>query len=170
MNLDHLNQSSSELLQPELQRCCGSSRWVEALIGGRPYASEADLFNASDRIWQSLNSDDWLEAFSHHPKIGDLDSLKTKFASTSDWASGEQGGVALASERVIEELASGNKIYEDKFGYIFIVCATGKTASEMLALLQERLHNSAADEIQRAMAEQNKITRLRLAKLLESQT
>ncbi len=166
MNLEQLNQSSSELLQPELLRCCGSARWVEKLIASRPYATEAELYNASDRIWQSLNSEDWLEAFSHHPKIGDLESLKTKFASTSDWASGEQGGVALASERVIEELAAGNTAYEEKFGYIFIVCATGKTAGEMLALLQERLHNAPDVEIQRAMAEQNKITRLRLEKLL----
>lgn len=166
MNLEQLNQSSIELLQPELLRCCGSTRWVEKLIEGRPYAAEAQLYNASDRIWQSLKTEDWLEAFSHHPKIGDLESLKTKFASTSDWASGEQGGVALASERVIEELAAGNTAYEEKFGYIFIVCATGKTAGEMLALLQERLQNPPDVEIQRAMAEQNKITRLRLEKLL----
>lgn len=166
MNIDRLNQSSSELLQAELLRCCGSARWVKELIAGRPYATEVDLYNASDRIWQSLSSSDWLEAFSHHPKIGDLESLKTKFASTSAWASGEQGGVALASQRVLEELAAGNKDYEAKFGYIFIVCATGKTASEMLALLQERLHNSPEVEIVRAMEEQNKITRLRLEKLL----
>ncbi|MFA7338177.1 MAG: 2-oxo-4-hydroxy-4-carboxy-5-ureidoimidazoline decarboxylase [Candidatus Obscuribacterales bacterium] len=166
MNLEQLNQSSSELLQPELLRCCGSARWVEKLIESRPYVAEAELYSASDRIWQSLKTEDWLEAFSHHPKIGDLESLKTKFASTSDWASGEQGGVALASERVIEELAAGNTAYEEKFGYIFIVCATGKTAGEMLALLQERLHNAPDVEIQRAMAEQNKITRLRLEKLL----
>ncbi len=166
MNLEQLNQSSSELLQPELLRCCGSAMWVEKLIEGRPYVAEAELYNASDRIWQSLKTEDWLEAFSHHPKIGDLESLKTKFASTSDWASGEQGGVALASERVIEELAAGNTAYEEKFGYIFIVCATGKTAGEMLALLQERLHNSPDVEIVRAMEEQNKITRLRLEKLL----
>lgn len=166
MNLEQLNQLSSELLQAELLRCCGSAMWVEKLIESRPYASEIELYNASDRIWQSLGSQDWLEAFSHHPKIGDLESLKTKFASTSDWASGEQGGVALASERVIEELAAGNTAYEEKFGYIFIVCATGKTAGEMLALLQERLLNAPDVEIQRAMAEQNKITRLRLEKLL----
>ncbi|CAN5556962.1 2-oxo-4-hydroxy-4-carboxy-5-ureidoimidazoline decarboxylase [soil metagenome] len=166
MNLDQLNQSSSEQLQAELIRCCGSARWVEKLLVGRPYASTAELFDASDRIWQSLTSTDWLEAFSHHPKIGDLESLKTKFASTSDWASGEQGGVALASQRVIEDLAAGNKAYEEKFGYIFIVCATGKTAGEMLALLQERLYNPPEVEIKKAAVEQNKITHLRLEKLL----
>lgn len=168
MNLDQLNQSSTELLLPELLRCCGSAKWVEKLIAGRPYASETELFRASDHIWQSLNSEDWLEAFSHHPKIGDLESLKTKFATTSDWASGEQGGVALASEKIIEDLAAGNKEYEAKFGYIFIVCATGKTAGEMLSLLQERLNNGPESEIQKAMAEQNKITRLRLEKLFAS--
>ncbi len=166
MNLDELNSIDAHQLKPELHRCCGSAGWVNQLIERRPFASLDDLMQASDQSWGGLNQEDWLEAFTHHPKIGDLNSLKAKFATTSDWAAGEQGGVALANDKVIEDLAAGNDAYEKKFGYIFIVCATGKSAGEMLALLQERLKNGPADEIQKAMQEQNKITKLRLEKLL----
>ncbi len=166
MNLDQLNTTAAQELMPELRRCCGSETWASRLIDRRPFVSLEQLMQTSDQIWNGLEQADWLEAFSHHPKIGDLNSLKAKFATTSEWAAGEQGGVALADNKVIEALASGNASYEQKFGYIFIVCAAGKSASEMLALLQERHTNSPAAEIQVAMQEQNKITRLRLEKLL----
>ncbi len=166
MNLDQLNTTAAQELMPELRRCCGSENWSSQLIDHRPFVSLDQLMQTSDQIWNGLSQTDWLEAFSHHPKIGDLNSLKAKFSTTSEWAAGEQGGVALADHRVIEDLASGNASYEQKFGYIFIVCATGKSASEMLALLQERLKNDPAEEIEKAMQEQNKITRLRLEKLL----
>ena len=109
---------------------------------------------------------DWREAFTHHPKIGDVDALREKFASTAAWAAGEQGAVRQASEATLQGLKAGNEAYEQHFGYIFIVCATGKSADEMLALLQARLPHSPAEEIHVAMAEQAKITRLRLEKLL----
>jgi len=153
-------------LKAELTRCCGSSRWVEQMIAARPFKSVSELMTCSDDVWQYLAVDDWQEAFAHHPKIGDLSSIKAKFASTSAWAQGEQKGVASASDDVLEALAKGNSDYEQKFGYIFIVCATGKSADEMLALLQERLKNEPAHEIRNAMREQNKITRIRLEKLL----
>ena len=110
---------------------------------------------------------DWKEAFSHHPKIGDLESLKKKFSSTAGWASDEQSGVNTASQQIIEALADGNKKYEEKFGYIFIVCAAGKSAEEMLAIFKSRLQNSPEVEIEIAADEQNKITKLRIEKLLE---
>jgi len=166
MNLAELNNLSALELLPELGRCCGCKRWSEKLIAGRPFRSQEHLYQSSDQIWSKLSYADWLEAFNHHPKIGDLSALKAKFASTSEWAAGEQRGVALADDKVIEALATGNDAYEKKFGYIFIVCATGKSAAEMLALLQDRLANCAEDEIKIAMQEQNKITRLRLEKLM----
>lgn len=166
MNLAELNVLSAPELLPQLMRCCGSNKWSQQLIAARPFTSHNQLLICSDQIWSALAQSDWLEAFTHHPKIGDLNALKAKFASTSEWATGEQRGVALADDKVIEALAAGNDAYEKKFGYIFIVCATGKTAAEMLALLQQRLGNSPDDEIQIAMQEQNKITRLRLEKLL----
>lgn len=166
MDLDQFNAMAVDQLKAELTRCCGSSRWVEQMIAARPFKSVSELMTCSDDVWQYLAVDDWQEAFAHHPKIGDLSSIKAKFASTSALAQGEQKGVASASDDVLEALAKGNSDYEQKFGYIFIVCATGKSADEMLALLQERLKNEPAHEIRNAMHEQNKITRIRLEKLL----
>ena len=107
-----------------------------------------------------------MEAFAHHPKIGDLKGLEEKFASTKAWAGAEQAGVQQAGKQIVEEMAKLNEDYEKKFGFIFIVCATGKTAEEMLALLQSRLPNNYKEELRIAMMEQNKITRLRLHKLV----
>lgn len=166
MDLDQFNAMAVDQLKAELTRCCGSSRWVEQMIAARPFKSVSELMTCSDDVWQYLAVDDWQEAFAHHPKIGDLSSIKARFASTSAWAQGEQKGVASASDDVLEALAKGNSDYEQKFGYIFIVCATGKSADEMLVLLQERLKNEPAHEIRNAMHEQNKITRIRLEKLL----
>jgi 2-oxo-4-hydroxy-4-carboxy-5-ureidoimidazoline decarboxylase len=166
MNLQELNTADNESARQELTRCCGSRRWVEKMIAQRPFKSKEELFEAADDIWQRLEKEDWLEAFSHHPKIGDVDSLRQKFATTKQWAEGEQKGVQAASEATLSALAEGNAAYEQKFGYIFIVCATGKSADEMLALLRERLDNPADAEIAVSMLEQDKITRIRLEKLL----
>lgn len=165
-NLANINSASAEMARQQLQRCCGSSRWVEAMILRRPFADASELFEASDQIWYKLTPEDWLEAFSHHPRIGGKDSLRAKFASTRQWSQGEQSGANTASEEVLDALAQGNDEYVEKFGYIFIVCATGKSAEEMLSLLQERLKSNPDSEIQTAMQEQSKITRIRLEKLL----
>ncbi len=131
-----------------------------------PFQTKEELFAAAEEIWFKLLPNDWLEAFAHHPKIGDLNSLRAKFASTQQWAAGEQAGVSAASEEVLKALAEGNTQYESKFGYLFIVCATGKSAAEMLAILQSRLPNDHATELQIAAIEQSKITKIRLEKLL----
>ncbi len=109
---------------------------------------------------------DILEAFSHHPRIGDVDSLRKKFATTADWATSEQSGAQAASEAVLRDLAQGNRDYEARFGHIFIVCATGKSAAEMLALLRARIDHAPDVELRIAAAEQEKIAHLRLDKLL----
>jgi len=149
----------------DLIKCCGSTAWAEKLSKQSPFSSLEELKSASDRIWFSLSEDDWKEAFSHHPKIGDVENLEKKFASTSVWAEGEQSGVKVADEKILHELKEKNDEYEKKFGYIFIVCATGKSASEMLSMLNTRLINNPAFEIRVAAEEQNKITHLRLEKL-----
>jgi 2-oxo-4-hydroxy-4-carboxy-5-ureidoimidazoline decarboxylase len=166
MALDHLNKLKTEQLKTELFRCCGSTAWVESMIKIFPVNSEAVIFSKAEEIWFSLDKNDWLEAFRHHPKIGDLELLKKKFASTAAWAAGEQASVASASAETLQALAEANRLYEEKFGYIFIICATGKTADEMLAALQQRLGHSPQEEWLIAAAEQNKITKLRLEKLL----
>jgi 2-oxo-4-hydroxy-4-carboxy-5-ureidoimidazoline decarboxylase len=136
------------------------------MLARRPFASVESLYETADKVWIWLYEEDWLEAFTHHPKIGDIDSLRAKFANTKAWAEGEQSGVEAASEEVLQGLAAGNSAYEAKFGYIFIVCATGKSAGEMLAILNSRLPNDPAVELQLAAVEQQKITRIRLEKLL----
>ena len=164
-SIDRINALSASEARAEFLRCCGASVWADAMTARRPYSDAKDLMSACESIWPVLKSADWLEAFSHHPKIGDIDGLRTRFAATAGWASGEQAGAAAASEATLRALAEGNAAYERRFGYIFIVCATGKTADEMLAILQARLPNGLSDEMAIAANEQQKITYLRLGKL-----
>lgn len=166
MTLADLNALPPAARAEALATCCGATAWVAALNQQFPCATAEALYGEAARIWYNLSETDWREAFTHHPKIGDVNALREKFASTATWAAGEQGAVRQASPGTLEALAAGNDAYEQKFGYIFIVCATGKSAAEMLALLQARLPNEPTPEIHLAMGEQAKITRLRLEKLL----
>lgn len=166
MNIETLNALPEEELRTQLSHCCGSTYWVNGMIQERPFTSVQDLHLQADKIWATSTEADWLEAFTHHPKIGDIGSLRLKFAATATWASGEQQGVQQASDAVLTALAEGNDLYETKFGFIFIVCATGKSAAEMLELLQARLPNSRSQEIAIARDEQHKITHIRLDKLM----
>lgn len=167
MNIEQFNKLSDDEAKTEITRCCGASNWVKKVLDNRPYNNKNSLLELAEKEWFNLSQDDWLEAFQHHPKIGDINSLSKKYANTQKWAEGEQSGVNSASENIIHNLAQGNKDYEEKFGYIFIVCATGKTAQEMLDILNTRLPNNAEEEIKIAIGEQNKITKIRLEKLLE---
>lgn len=168
MNLSELNNLSEKHRIKELTKCCGSSSWVEAMSDTFPFDSVDEMMEKAEEIWFDLTEEDWLEAFDHHPKIGDVDALREKFASTAKWAEGEQSSVQSANEDVLQRLKKGNDDYEEKFGFIFIVCATGKSAEEMLALLEERLDNEPDEELDIAAGEQNKITKIRLNKLLEA--
>jgi 2-oxo-4-hydroxy-4-carboxy-5-ureidoimidazoline decarboxylase len=163
--LERLNFLPPELVKLDLERCCGASRWVARMLANRPFHSMEDLITTAEREWNAMQEPDWLEAFSHHPKIGDVDSLRKKFASTANWAANEQGSVQQADEETLQQLAAGNTAYESKFGFIFIICATGKSAKEMLNALQQRLSNERRVELKIAAAEQAKITALRLKKL-----
>jgi 2-oxo-4-hydroxy-4-carboxy-5-ureidoimidazoline decarboxylase len=167
MTLHELNILPKEELKEALTQCCGSTTWVNKMLNIFPLDDLVELEEDAEEKWYECTEADWKEAFTHHPKIGDLESLKKKFTSTEKWAEGEQSGTSLASQQVLEALAKGNEEYEKKFGYIFIVCATGKSAEEMLALLQTRLSNDPKEEIKNAADEQNKITKLRLEKLLD---
>jgi 2-oxo-4-hydroxy-4-carboxy-5-ureidoimidazoline decarboxylase len=146
-----------------LTRACGASRWVDRMMARRPFGGDARLLRAARIEWFGLTEADWLEAFSHHPRIGDRGSLADRFPATHDLSSKEQSAVNFASARAIDELAEANLAYLDRFGFIFIVCATGKTANEMLQLLRDRLGNERASELRIAAEEQAKITALRLS-------
>ena len=135
------------------------------MLARRPYGSRYKLLRAGRDTWFGLDADDWREAFGHHPKIGDRDALRTRFAATRTLSEREQAGVAGAADAVLDALATGNAEYERRFGFIFIVCATGKSADEILGLLRTRMDNDLAAEIQIAAAEQAKITELRLEAL-----
>ncbi len=164
MTLAELNALPAEEAWRALEPCCGAGAWVEAMVAARPFADAAALQAASAAAFAGLARRDWLEAFAHHPKIGDVASLRERFAATAAWAGEEQQGAAAADDATLEALARGNADYEARFGHIFIVCATGRTAAEMLALLNARLGNDPAAELRIAATEQAKITALRLAK------
>lgn len=160
--LRELNEAPADTARAILSRACGSSRWVDRMMARRPFANDAKLLFAARNEWFGLTEVDWLEAFSHHPRIGDRAALEARFPKTHDLSAKEQAGVGTAHEDVLTALAEGNNAYFDRFGFIFIVCATGKSAEEMLALLRERLPHDRATELRIAAEEQAKITALRL--------
>ncbi len=145
-----------------LTRACGASLWVERMMQRRPFGSAQSLLFAAREEWDALGDGGWREAFAHHPKIGDRAALRERFPATHDLSVREQAGVAGASEAVLDALAEANRLYEARFGYIFIVCATGLTAEQMLHRLRARLDNAPEREIRVAAEEQAKITALRL--------
>lgn len=148
-----------------LHTCCGSTKWVERMLARRPFSSRDALLTAAREEWFALDRTAWLEAFACHPKIGDREALRTRFDATGRLAAREQAGVNSASDDVLDALKAANDEYERRFGYIFIVCATGKRADEMLGLLCGRLANDPAVELEIAASEQSKITQIRLENL-----
>lgn len=170
MSLASLNALASDVARTELKKCCGSTRWVDQMDLARPFASEDALFEKADAIWASLDGEDWLEAFAAHPRIGSQRDVDKKSGTEKAWSANEQAGASAASEDTREALARSNLEYESRFGHIYIVCATGKSADEMLAIARRRLENDPATELRAAAEEQRKITRIRLRKLLDQET
>lgn len=168
MKLKDFNSLDKQGTYASLETCCGSSHWIKAMSAARPFVNIELIHAFSDKVWERCNEEDYLEAFKHHPQIGDVESLKKKFASTARWAGNEQQGASKASDEILWALKQGNDDYLTKFGFIFIICATGKSAQEMLDILNQRLPNDRITELKIAAAEQNKITHLRLSKLLTS--
>jgi len=166
-NFAWLNELSTNEAEKTFLDCCGSSEWARRMAAGRPYPMLENLYAAAERVWFSLPVADHLEAFASHPKIGSKKAGKNQAAKSADWSKSEQSGADAAGDDIREQLAEANRLYEDKFGFIFIVCATGKTADEMLAICRARLGNSIETELQIAAEEQARITEIRLNKLLE---
>lgn len=166
--LEWLNGLSLEDAHAEFLRCCGSHRWADAMARARPFKDAASVYAEAGWLWSQTGPEDWKEAISHHPRIGDVDKLRERFKATGAWSEQEQKGMAGAAEDVIQALADGNREYEQRFGFIFLICATGKSAREMLEHQRERMNNPPALELRIAAGEQAQITRLRLEKLLTS--
>ncbi|MGA3049147.1 MAG: 2-oxo-4-hydroxy-4-carboxy-5-ureidoimidazoline decarboxylase [Terracidiphilus sp.] len=145
--------------------CCGARRWAEAMVALRPIAGVLELSEAADRVWSTMEEVDWMEAFACHPRIGERKDAHAT-AKSAAWSSQEQSLANSAEVHVLEELARGNMLYEQRFGFTYIVCATGKSADEMLAILNRRLTNDSAAELREAAEQQRQIMQIRLGKWL----
>ena len=167
MTISELNSAPANDIAPLLAKCCGTEKWITTMISNRPYTSVNHLVSQAICLWEDLSKEDWMKAFEHHPKIGDLTSIKEKTSNTSSLAAEEQQETTRANKGVLQQLADYNTQYFDKFGFIFIICATGKSAEEMLDSLKVRVDNPREKEIEIASKEQIKITCLRLKKLIQ---
>lgn len=166
MTLDELNALPPDRAANAFRSCCGSRNWVMGMVANLPFASVDAMLDASDDIWKQLDAEDWREAFAHHPRIGERRPTPIHNPVAVQWSAGEQANVAGAEPSVQDQLAVVNRAYESRFGYLFIVSATGKTAEEILAIARQRLQNEPAKELRIAAEEQRQITNLRLQKLV----
>lgn len=148
-----------------LETCCGASAWIHAMVVRRPFGTLHVMLETAGEVWWSLGPDDWREAFDHHPRIGEAAAAVPQGERSRAWSSDEQRGTSVASADVRQTLAEGNREYERRFGHIYLVCATGRSAEDLLATLRTRLTNDPATELRVAAGEQAKVTRLRLEKM-----
>jgi 2-oxo-4-hydroxy-4-carboxy-5-ureidoimidazoline decarboxylase len=165
--LEQWNRLSVEQATGAILPCCGSKAWARGMAARRPLRDEPALLLASDETWRNLAHSDWLEAFQSHPRIGESHTGQVAPAQAAAWSAGEQKGVADADAAVKIALAQGNREYERRFGRIFIVCATTKSATEILEMLRRRLQNDAETELREAAEQQRQITQIRLRKWLQ---
>lgn len=166
MSLTTINNTDTAQLTSLFEDCCCAPKWIEGMVNAHPFATPQALLAAAKSSFSSLTEADWLTAFSGHPQIGNLDTLHEKYASTSHTASNEQAGMSIAETSTLEAMLELNQQYLERFGFIFIVCASGKSAQEMLTLIKARINNERSTELAIAAGEQAKITQLRLEKLL----
>jgi OHCU decarboxylase len=161
-----LNQLPADLAEAEFLKCCGSTRWAKRMSEAGPFATLEEVSAKADEIWSALSAEDWLEAFRAHPKIGERKAEATQSHQAASWSAQEQSQTQQAADEIKAAIAAGNRVYEHRFGFIFIICASGKSADQVLESLNERLPNDPETEMRIAAEEQRKITQLRLKKLL----
>jgi 2-oxo-4-hydroxy-4-carboxy-5-ureidoimidazoline decarboxylase len=159
------NHADENAARDAMIACCGSKRWAAAMVALRPIASVGALSEAADRVWAAMWEADWLEAFAGHPRIGERQRASTSLQSVA-WSKQEQAQASTVGDRVLAELAEGNNLYEQRFGFTFIVCATGKSAEEMLGILNRRLAGGRETELREAAEQQRQIMQIRLEKWL----
>jgi 2-oxo-4-hydroxy-4-carboxy-5-ureidoimidazoline decarboxylase len=164
--LNAWNATDKDAAVATLLSSCAASRWAAAVSALRPFANENDLFDASDRVWATMKEPDWIEAFRAHPRIGER-NVEQATAQSKQWSSEEQASVDAAHSDTLAQLASGNQRYEELFGFTYIICATGKSAEEMLTILQRRLASNRQTELREAAEQQRQITQIRLRKWLQ---
>ena len=161
------NLADNEFAMAAMMDCCGARRWAAAMVDLRPAGAETELYEAADRLWKTMAEQDWLEAFACHPRIGERKAALHASHRSSTWSGQEQSSVQTAADAVLVALAEGNARYEEKFGFTYIVCATGKEPEEMLAILEIRLGNTRNSELREAAEQQRQIMHIRLKKWLE---
>jgi OHCU decarboxylase len=159
------NEAEANAAREAMIHCCGAQRWAEAMVALRPFGSVAELSLAADEVWSTMEEPDWMQAFACHPRIGGRSAVHAT-AKSAAWSSEEQSSAKEAAERVLAELAEGNAEYEKRFGFMYIVCATGKSVEQMLHILNRRLANDSATELREAAEQQRQITQIRLGKWL----
>ncbi|MGB6975652.1 MAG: 2-oxo-4-hydroxy-4-carboxy-5-ureidoimidazoline decarboxylase [Terracidiphilus sp.] len=159
------NQADARDAREEMLACCGARRWAEAMVARRPMRDVVELSTEADSAWSEMEEEDWMEAFACHPRIGERRAAHAS-AQAAVWSRQEQAGAAEAAACVLEEMAEGNAQYETKFGFTYIVCATGRSAEEMLAILKERLAHTREAELREAAEQQRQILQIRLGKWL----
>jgi 2-oxo-4-hydroxy-4-carboxy-5-ureidoimidazoline decarboxylase len=160
------NQLPSDEAEHEVLPCCGSKAWARRMAAGRPFADEASLLATSEDAWRSLGEADWMEAFRSHPRIGETRAEQPSHARSAAWSAEEQRKAAGGGDVVKIALADANREYEARFNRIFIVCANGKSAGEILEILRRRLQNDAETELREAVEQQRQIIRLRITRWL----
>lgn len=163
--LENWNTANAATALNAMIACCGARRWAAAMVALRPIRSIAELSVAADRVWSMMEEADLMEAFACHPRIGER-KAKHALAQSAAWSREEQSSANIAADRILTELSVGNELYEKRFGFPYIVCATGKSAEEMLAILNRRLSNDRATELKEAAEQQRQITQIRLGKWL----
>jgi len=166
--LERWNRADAEAAREAMIACCGAGRWAVTMVQSRPFASVAELRAAADRIWSTMHQADWLEAFACHPRIGERKAAAQASPQSSTWSRQEQAGVRDTQARILDELAEDNARYEERFGFTYIVCATGKSAAEMLDILRGRLSRDRDEELREAAEQQRQILQIRLGKWLSS--
>jgi len=165
--LERWNAAEVDDAMEVMLACCGARRWAAAMVDARPLRSDVALITEGERCWEMMKEPDWLEAFACHPRIGERKSAHAG-ARSAEWSRQEQGSVALAQEQTLAALAAANQSYEENFGFTYLVCATGKSADEMLDILNRRLANSREQELREAAEQQRQILQIRLEKWLNS--
>jgi 2-oxo-4-hydroxy-4-carboxy-5-ureidoimidazoline decarboxylase len=160
------NAASEAEARNAMLACCGSKRWADAMVAVRPIANIVALSEVADRVWSTMQETDWLEAFACHPRIGERSVSKHAGEQSAKWSRAEQAQTSSASDRVLDEIAAGNERYEELFGFTYIVCATGKSAEEMLEILKRRLGSTRETELREAAEQQRQILQIRLGKWL----
>jgi 2-oxo-4-hydroxy-4-carboxy-5-ureidoimidazoline decarboxylase len=164
--LSRWNSLSAEEAAKEILPCCGSRAWASGMVSGRPIQDVSTVLATSDRIWRDLSAADWLEAFRSHPRIGETRALREASAQSQNWSAKEQSQATESDDSLKQALAEANREYEQRFHWIFIICATGKSADEILANLRQRLNNDEATELREAAEQQRQIAQIRLKKWL----